>query len=143
MPKRPACVDLIFGASQRIRASFSASSGAVAGCSARPRGSARARCAAWYGMKISWVHANAGEHDKAFSCPEHILLEYLSAYILCCGMYVQPVSMESESSYERARGVGIKDSDVLYLSHICHALVRCVMPVAVQIFEEGEVISSL
>jgi hypothetical protein len=24
------------------------------------------------GMELSWVHANAGEYDTSFSCPEHI-----------------------------------------------------------------------
>ena len=52
--------------------------------SARPRRIARP--ASGCGMEPSWVHADSGEYDTAFSCPEHILVEYLSAYILCCGI---------------------------------------------------------
>jgi hypothetical protein len=88
---------------------------------------------------------------------------FLSTYIFCGGMYVilvfmnrydmmgitmglqaSPLSMESGSGNELARGVcgcGIKYSDVRYLSHFSHTLVRCGMPVAVQFFEVGEVMT--
>ena len=101
--------------------SFVFTNGAVAGASARPRGISRP--ASGCGMEPSLVHADAGEYDTAFSCPEHILVEYLSAYILCCGICLQPdvyydmmgiamelqaapLSIESGSSNELARGVG-------------------------------------
>jgi hypothetical protein len=60
------------------------------------------------------------------------------------GLQASPLSMESGSGNELARGVcgcGIKYSDVRYLSHFSHTLVRCGMPVAVQIFEVGEVMT--